>query len=373
MRVLYKSRREMVTTYCFSEDWAADLMAWYRREVTPGRWSRVSVVTDENVWDLYATKLRQALEGCGAEVVPFVLKPGDEGKTAGSVLHQIEAMAFHRLGRHDLLVCLGGGACCDVGGLIAMLYMRGLDYVCVPTSLMAQIDAAIGGKVGTDHANRKNLLGGFHHSLLVLIDSSFLHTLPDPYFRGALAEAVKIALITRDETLLQAFTSDRKRLLDREPAVLRSVQEACLRHKLALLGDDPFEKDLNRDLNLGHAVAHALEMSTDALSTGRPTHGEAVAIGLAAVSRYASRHGYCSQGECDSWTKILDELGLPTTARFGALEALRGGLNLVRDHRGGRLRLVIPKGAEGVIILPDADVNVLAACACGSGEDTDPS
>ena len=251
---------------------------------------------------------------------------------------------------------IGGGVCCDVGGMVALLYMRGMDYIVVATSLMAQLDAAIGGKVGCNAGDRKNLLGGFHHAELVLIDPRFLLTLPRRHLRAALAEALKLGLLLPELGILPL-------LEDAEQGDLRALAllaERCLDGKLALLESDPFEEDLDRVLNLGHAVAHALEkMPGSAL-----LHGEAVAIGLASTARYAEHEGRCSAEHAQGIITQLTRLGLPTTASVGMGE-MAERLERIADHRGGRIRLVVPSGDAGASVLECGELGLLADCVRG--------
>ncbi|HET7444269.1 MAG TPA: 3-dehydroquinate synthase family protein [Solirubrobacterales bacterium] len=311
------------------------------------------ILADPRAWDLHGSAVAAALEPLRPEVL-FLAGEGE--KRFAAVERLTTELAERRVHRREVLVIFGGGVCCDVGGLVAMLYMRGMRYVIVATTLMAQIDAAIGGKVGCNTPGRKNLLGGFHHPELVLIDPGFLGTLPERHLRAALAEALKM------HVLLPALAI--KPLLEpagnRDQFALEQLAERCLDGKLALLEKDPFEADLRRSLNLGHAVAHALEAEPGSTLL----HGEAVAIGLAATARYAEMSGISTPGRAESIIDQLKRLRLPDRTEQET-EGLASRLEAIADHRGGEIHLVVPAGDEGVEIVEDCDFGLLARCASG--------
>jgi len=313
----------------------------------------VAILTDPNVWEMYGDRIERAL----APSQPVVMHvAGEADKVLDVAARLLAELAANRIHRRETLVVLGGGVCCDVGGLVAMLYMRGMRYVILATTLMAQLDAAIGGKVGCNGQTRKNLLGGFHHADLVLIDPTFLRTLPERHLRAALAEAVKLDVLLPELGIADVLEG--ALMLD-EPALTR-LAELCLDGKLKLLAADPFEINLRRSLNLGHAVAHALE--------GMPghelLHGEAVSIGLAATARYAEAKTICSAAHAREILSRLERLGLPVTASRDA-SLLGERLAQIADHRGGQINLVVPSDEEGVEIQDDCDFALLADCVQG--------
>jgi 3-dehydroquinate synthase len=340
------TQRESRTRYRVGRDALAEL----RRHLEPLP-DRVAILTDPNVWETYGGRVERAL--APAQVVVLNVA-GEADKVLDVAARLLAELATNRIHRRETLVVLGGGVCCDVGGLVAMLYMRGMRYVIVATTLMAQLDAAIGGKVGCNGETRKNLLGGFHHADLVLIDPTFLQTLPERHLRAALAEAVKLDVLL-PELGIAAVLEDSLE----EPELIR-LAELCLDGKLKLLTADPFETDLRRSLNLGHAVAHALEgmPGTELL------HGEAVSIGLAATARYAEAKAICSAAHAREIVSRLERLGLPIAAsRDSSLLSER--LAQIADHRGGRINLVVPSGEAGVEIRSDCDFGLLADCVQG--------
>lgn len=315
---------------------------------------RIPILADTQVWALYGDDVTAAL----APSAPLVFNMEGEGEKGLETIERlVTGLAHHRVHRRETLLVLGGGVCCDTGGLLSMLYMRGIPYVIVATTLMAQLDAAIGGKVGANAAERKNLLGGFYHPETVLIDPTFLETLPSRHLRAALAEAVKLHVLLPGlgiQPLLGPALAGDERALTR-------LAERCLDGKLALLEGDPFETDLRRELNLGHAVAHALE----AMPGCKLLHGEAVAVGLAATARYAELEGICDAAFAADIVAQLEELELPVEATQDSDDVL-AYLEKIADHRGGSIHLVVPAGDESTEIIENCDFGLLAECTQGS-------
>jgi len=358
----FVTHRRIVTEYRIVSAWDHEFRQWFQGHQEGCRWSRIAVLTDEHVWGIYEDSIRKALLPLERPIVDLVLPPGEDSKDFEVLPGLVDALVRSRVHRRDLLLCAGGGVCCDIGGLLALLYMRGMDYVNLPTSLMAQIDGAIGGKVGANFGLRKNLLGGFCHPSLVLIDPSFLDTLPQNEFRNALAEALKIAIIQDDDAFLELLEKNTEALLRREPQCVSKLIEHCLEAKLGLLADDPYESELDRALNLGHSVAHALERLPVMPDRRRPSHGEAVAIGIAAATRYAFHGRYCSGGRAERLLRALTGFGLPLVPGPVDRDAVADQLSRIPEHRGGVFRLVVPADGGGVAILAQANIDTLVEC-----------
>lgn len=318
------------------------------------------MLTDENVWSLYGKSVSASLSSQWP-IIKLTIPPGESSKDFETLMPLVSSLIEHRIHRRDLMICIGGGVVCDLGGLLASLYMRGLNYVNMPTSMMAQIDAAIGGKVGANFGVRKNILGAFHQPLLVLIDPIFLNSLPEEHFRTALAEAVKLSIARDDRPLMDLLENKREALMSRDPLTVRQLIDHCLRGKLDLLSADPYENDLDRVLNLGHGMAHALERVPIMSGERLPLHGEAVSLGLAATIRYAWKHNLCSTDRARRLLTILANMRLPLSPACLDRELVRQQLDRISEHRGGVLRLVVPVD-HGVRILPDADLDSLLDC-----------
>jgi 3-dehydroquinate synthase len=359
----FSTKKSTDTGYLIVRRWDIAFKEWFKSGRQDCCWDRIAILTDEHVWALYGHKIHAVVEALGRPLVPLILPPGEKSKDFKVLPGLVKVLLQNRVHRRDLLVCAGGGLCCDMGGLLAMLYMRGMDYVNLPTSLMAQIDAAVGGKVGSNLGIYKNLLGGFHQPLQVFIDASFLNTLPDIHFKSALAEAVKIAIIREedDKVLMALLEKQPEKLLNRQQKQLSILLKCCLQGKLELLAADPYETCLDRSLNLGHAVAHALERLPVLPGPRKPLHGEAVAIGLAATIRYAFKCGLCSSQRALRLLGILKGLTLPLQTASVNPRQLKSNLARISQQRGGLMRLVVPVD-KGVYILPNPQLDTLIQC-----------
>jgi len=245
--------------------------------------SRVFVVTVPPVRKRYGSKLMNSLKAAGFTPQVVVMPDGEPAKRLATI--ETLAAKLARLGadRKAVIIALGGGVTGDVGGLLAGLYMRGIELVQVPTTVLAQVDASIGGKTGVNLAAGKNLLGMFHHPRVVLIDPTVLKTLPDREFRAGLYEALKCGIIGNVELFLR-FEQNRARILKRDPAELEWLIAQSVRLKAEVVSADEREDGLRRVLNLGHTIGHALEAET---GYQRLLHGEAVAWGMIAATNIA--------------------------------------------------------------------------------------
>lgn len=271
----------------------------------------------------------------------LLLEGGEEKKTIETVCHVIEWLQQNNFRRDDLLIVVGGGVLTDLGGYAASSYLRGIEYVLIPTTMIAQVDAAIGGKVGVNFGSAKNAWGAFWHPTSVLIDPNHLHTLPTRDYISGLAECVKVACCKGDGSLFEFLESNIDPLLAGDPRVLDRVITDSVMTKWQLLAPDPFEEDLDRVLNLGHTTAHALEHATGYRAY---RHGEAVSIGLAAAARFAERIGVLDSDLSSRILGLLQGLSLPVAAPAALLESTTESLVGVRRVRGNKLRYVVPSG-----------------------------
>lgn len=274
------------------------------------------IVADSNVADTYAWPLAAGLreEGVRADVVSF---PAGEAHKSRETWGQLtDALLARRLGRDGCIITLGGGVACDLGGFIAATYMRGLPCVQVPTSLLAMIDASIGGKTAVDVPAGKNLVGAFLQPHLVAIDPLALRTLPERELRGGLAEAVKHGAIA-DAEYLRWIGDCAHALLAREPTALQHLIRRSVEIKAAVVQADPLERGVRAILNFGHTVAHAIE----ALSAYAVPHGYAVAIGMIAEAEIGEAAEVTQPGTAAGLRTILQGLGLPTALPAGLAPA----------------------------------------------------
>ncbi len=310
----------------------------------------VALVTDETVEALYAGELIASLRAGGADVLARSVPAGERTKSLESAVELWDWLAASSIGRRDVVVNLGGGVVCDLGGWVASGYMRGLPYVNLPTTLLAQVDGALGGKTAVNHRLAKNLLGAFHQPAAVISNVGYLATSSRRHLAAGAAEVVKKAMIASPEcwTLLEESA---ERVLARDTAALRRLVRAASAIKCELVRHDPYERDLRRPLNFGHTVGHPLETVT---GYGPLLHGEAVAFGMVVESRIAVARGLLDPSLLDRLIELLRRFELPACA--GDLpvavdgEALLAAMEKVRLIRAGSLRFVLPRSLGETVI-----------------------
>jgi len=323
------------------------------------------VVADAKVGPGLGPRLERSLQAAGIQARRAGMAAGEGAKTLATVADLYHAFLAADLDRDGTVAALGGGVVGDVAGFAAATYLRGVRLVHLPTTLLAMVDAALGGKTGVDLPQGKNLVGAFHQPALVLADPAVLAGLPPSELRHGLAEVVKTALVG-DARLL--------RLLEiggaPEPgdaAAWTEIVTRCVRVKAALVGADPWDHGVRQRLNLGHTFAHGLE----AAGGYAMPHGQAVAVGLVAACRLAARLGLAEDGLALEVEHVLRRLGLPVTALDSDPAAVWAAMAHDKKRRGGRLRLVLPR-ALGVVetvsdVPPEEVLAVLAGLAAADG------
>lgn len=340
-------------------DSAAQVASALAREVT-GR--RAFLVTDEIVLGLHAQALTEALRRFGIDARLKALPAGERSKQLGTACQLLDWLADSDMRRRDVLVPVGGGVVCDTAGWAASVYMRGVPYVNVPTTLMAQVDAAIGGKVGVDHSRAKNLIGAFHQPQAVVTCLAYLDTLDAREMRNGLAEVVKMASIA-SPALFRYLERRSRDVLGRDQTTLRYLVRTASAIKIRLIADDPYETDLRRPLNFGHTVGHALETAT---GYHEVAHGEAISVGMAVAVRIAAGRGLLDETVAARISGLLRRLGLPVAvdelAAPVCADSLVAALGKIRHIRDGSLRFVLPTDLGEVQICDDVtDGEVMAA------------
>ncbi len=270
---------------------------------------RALVVTDNNVAALYAEKTLELLGRAGVVASWMRIPAGEASKSLRQLSRILDKMASLRLDRGCGVVALGGGVVGDVAGFAAAIFLRGIPYIQVPTTLLAQVDSAVGGKTAIDHKRGKNLVGAFHQPAAVVSDTSALKTLPEREFLAGLAEVVKHAAIA-DRRLFSFLEKNGRRILERSGSVMEPVVASNCRIKAKVVERDEREAGLREILNYGHTLGHAVEALAGYSS--RLLHGEAVAIGMAAASRISCEMGCCAPGDAERLIALLDRFGLPT-------------------------------------------------------------
>ncbi len=274
-----------------------------------GRWAgrSVFVVTDTTVGRLYGRRLMRDLAAGGINGTMIEVPPGEASKSIDVYYAVLTSLLDLKVRRSSLIVTLGGGVIGDLAGFVAATVLRGIEFIQVPTSLLAQVDSSVGGKVGIDHATGKNLLGAFHQPSLVVIDPAVLRTLTAREFRNGLAEIVKIAAAL-DKRFFRFLERKGSELNPGNLTLLSTVIHQSVGLKAAVVNRDERETGLRKVLNLGHTMGHAIESATGF----RLRHGEAVALGLVLEGRMAVTAGFLSVEEYLRVHRLLDTLGLPT-------------------------------------------------------------
>jgi shikimate kinase / 3-dehydroquinate synthase len=296
--------------------------------------SPVAVVSDEHVAPLYASRVLDSLRAAGMKARLVTIPAGEQHKTIVTVQHLWDSFIQAGMERTGTVVALGGGVICDLAGFAAATFLRGVAWVAVPTSLLAMVDASLGGKTGADLPQGKNLVGAFHPPRLVLSDPQVLVTLPEREVRSGMAEVVKAGIIADPglfETCAQGWESVKSRWMDILPRTIVV--------KVRLIQIDPYEQGLRAALNLGHTIGHALER----VSNYEISHGEAVSIGMVAEARLAERINLAHVGLVDKIETVLARLGLPVEVPPGMpWDALISAMQVDKKRQADCLRFTLP-------------------------------
>ncbi len=314
---------------------------------------RAAVITERTVASLPAYRVIDPLKSQGLLLGSMVVAPGERSKSMDTAYRLIDWLAQIGLARRDVVVAVGGGMIMDTVGWVASAYMRGVPYVNVPTTLLAQVDAAIGGKVAVDHHAAKNLVGAFYHPKAVISSLEALNTLGPRQARAGLAEVVKKAIIASPE-LFEFIEKNVDDLVLCRPSAVETLVRAASTIKTELVSRDPYEIDLRRPLNFGHTVGHAVETTT---GYGPVLHGEAVAFGMAIAVDIARARGLLDPALADRMVRLLTRLGLPVRLEqlrsVPAVEEVLSGLAKIREIRDGSLRFVLPVELGTTLIAED--------------------
>lgn len=300
---------------------------------------RCAVISDKNVAPRFARTALRNLKTAGFEPVLITVPAGEKAKSLRSVQACYDQLAAHRLERKSFVIALGGGVVGDLAGFVAATYLRGIPFVQVPTTLLAQVDSSVGGKVGVNLEAGKNLVGAFHQPRLVLCDLDTLRTLPRREFRAGLAEVIKYGII-RDATLFRRLERDLPELFELNPALLATVIGRCCETKADVVSQDETESGLRAILNFGHTIGHAIENS---VGYGKYLHGEAIAIGQVAAAELSQQLTGLSADSVDRIRRLFHRAGLPTTIHLdaGRRAGLMGAMKLDKKVRGGQVRFVL--------------------------------
>lgn len=316
------------------------------RELTKSK--KVAIVTDQNVAPLHLDALIISLAACGFAKTQVILPAGENHKTLESISAIYDVLLQSRVERDTPVLSLGGGVIGDMTGFAAATVLRGVPFVQIPTTLLAMVDASVGGKTGVDHPAGKNLIGAFWQPLAVLIDPAVLDTLPEREFRSGLAECVKHEVI-RDAEGFANLERSLDSILARDPAALEALIAHNVRIKAAVVASDPHERGERAHLNFGHTLGHAIERVSD-FSYG---HGESVSLGMVAASRLAVSLGMFDESDAARIERLLKRIGLPTGELALDVDAVLASTAGDKKVKAGRVRFVLPDRLGHVVIKDD--------------------
>ena len=302
------------------------------------------VVSNTAVAPLYLDALQSGLQP--RRVIATILPDGESHKTLATVARILDVLVANRLGRDCAVVAFGGGVVGDMAGFAAATYQRGVAFVQVPTTLLAQVDSSVGGKTGVNHPGGKNLIGAFHQPAVVVADTSTLSTLPPRELRAGLAEVIKYGLIC-DAAFFAWLEAHIDALLAGDPAALAHVIRRSCEIKADIVGRDEREHGDRALLNLGHTFGHAVEAAT---GYSEWLHGEAIGAGLVMAARMSQESGYLTAGELERVTGLVARAGLPTHISSVKPDAALDHMRIDKKVQAGRIRLVLLRGIGSAFV-----------------------
>jgi 3-dehydroquinate synthase len=302
---------------------------------------KVAVVSNPTIAQLYLDALHEALAHSGFEVVPVLVPAGEEHKVIESLAVIYDRLIDERCERQSCVLALGGGVVGDLAGFAAATYLRGIPYVQVPTTLLAQVDSSVGGKTGVNHRDGKNLIGAFYQPRLVVIDVSVLDSLPKRELVAGLAEVIKYGVIA-DAELFKVLEQEIHELVALERELLIGVISGCCSIKAKVVEQDEREDDYRAVLNFGHTIGHALEAVT---GYTRFLHGEAVGVGMAKAAAISVQQGFCDQRSFERVRKVIKKAGLPLEIPSGiSMQDLIQAMEVDKKSSAGKIKFVMCAG-----------------------------
>ena len=308
---------------------------------------RCAVITDANVGKHYAKAALKSLAAAGFEPFLITVPAGENSKRIAMVEHCYDQLAAHRLERKSFIVALGGGVVGDLAGFVAATYLRGIPFVQVPTTLLAQVDSSVGGKTGVNLQAGKNLVGAFYQPRLVLCDLAAFKTLPKREYISGLAEVIKYGIIY-DAKLFGQLERNLPKLLKRDPATLAAVVARCCEIKADVVGQDETESGLRAILNFGHTIGHGIENS---FGYGKFLHGEAISIGQVAAAKLSQQILGLPASDTVRIEKLFVQAGLPVSLQLTAAQRkkLFGAMLLDKKVSGGEVKFVLAEKIGKVV------------------------
>lgn len=316
---------------------------------------KVLIITDENVHGLYHHIVAEALKAWGLDVTTAVVSPGESSKSLEQAKKLYTAALNANLDRHSMIAALGGGVIGDLAGFIASTYMRGIPFIQIPTSLLAQVDSSIGGKVAVNHPLAKNVIGSFYQPECVLMNVEVLSTLPEREFASGMAELIKHGII-RDVAFLGWLEANQNALAEKQPSTLiQAIYHSC-EIKGQVVTRDERETGLRAILNFGHTVGHAIEAAS---GYGTYTHGEAISIGMIVEAQIAQLLGLVSEDYVRQISKILSGANLPIVMPDLDSQLLLKWMQHDKKNVQNKIVFVLPTAPGKVEVFKDVDTEVV--------------
>jgi 3-dehydroquinate synthase len=319
---------------------------------------RGAIITDSTVAPLFAGKLRDQFRAAGCETALCIVPAGEKSKNLDQVAALYNQLLDAGLDRKSFVLALGGGVVGDLAGYVAATFLRGIPFIQVPTTLLAQVDSSVGGKVGVNLPRGKNLVGAFYQPRLVLVDTKTLVTLPLREYRAGLAEVIKYGIIY-DAGLFAQLETQADWVLAKDLSVMEKIIARCCEIKAEVVSKDEREDGLRAILNFGHTIGHAIEAVTH---YGDYLHGEAIAIGMVCAIRLSERRGHLSAAETKRIAALFERYGFDLKLKSANFDALLGAMKLDKKAREGKIRFVLAKKIGSVFVtdeVTEADVRDL--------------
>jgi 3-dehydroquinate synthase len=326
---------------------------------------KAAIITNTTVAPLYLDTLSAMLHINGVKTIPIILPDGEEYKNAETMGLIYDALLTHRCERNTPLIALGGGVIGDMTGYAAATYLRGVPFIQIPTTLLAQVDSSVGGKTGINHPLGKNMIGAFYQPQVVLADIATLNTLPDQELRAGIAEVIKYGLI-RDLPFFEWLEQNMEKLLARDAEALQYAITRSCENKAEVVGVDERESGERALLNLGHTFGHAIETG---MGYGTWLHGEGVAAGTIMAADLSRRLGWISEQDVARTRRLFERAGLPVVAPALGTEKYLQLMGLDKKVVGGRMRFVLLKSIGHAVVSGDVPEELLRQTleACSDG------
>ncbi len=322
---------------------------------------RLVVITDTAVNKLYGAVLGRALEADGFQVSTLEVPPGEAQKSLESAGRLYRELTEVNAERTTPILALGGGVVGDLAGFVAATYQRGVPLVQLPTTLLAQVDSSVGGKVAVDHGQLKNMIGAFYQPVMVIADTGTLQSLPDEELKNGLAEVIKSAAI-RDSVFFSFLEENMEKINSLDAGVLEQIVYRSVSIKAEVVAEDELDMGLRNILNYGHTIGHAVESAADF----KIKHGQAVAVGMVAAARIANKLGLLDKGEMNRLRMLIEQVGLPTKIPDLDVGKVMRSMQHDKKVRAGKVKFVLLESLGKATVVDDVNPSIIKEVLTGN-------